>query len=302
MGNESQKTKNYKVLIYKVGLIILGILLYSVGLSSFVYPTKILPGGFTGLSVLLQTLVYNSTKVMIPITVYNIAFNIIPAMFSYKYVGKRFTLISFIILFLFNVCADSIPALPLNLEKTSLIYPIFGGILCGLGASLWFRSGASGGGTDFIAMTVSSLYHKTIFGYVMAFNILLIVVQGCLFGWDSAFHSIIYQYCSTQAITLGYRHYEARTIFIITTKPDEVAKALIENTGHSTTKFDGIGCYSHQAKSMLYTVVTQPEVRYITHIAKMYDPESFINIMKSNEVQGNFKYLSVDKDEIDLNI
>ena len=47
-----------------------------------------------------------------------------------------------------------------------MIYPIFGGILCGLGAALWFRSGASGGGTDFIAMTVSSLFHKTIFGYV----------------------------------------------------------------------------------------------------------------------------------------
>ena len=302
MSNQSTKNHNLKIQLFKIGLIILGIILYSIGLKWFVYHANILPGGFTGLSVLLQKLVQNSTGVFIPITIYNVGFNIIPAMLSYKYVGKKFTIISFIILFLFNIIADNIPSVTINTgEDSQLISAIFGGVLCGLGASFWFRSGASGGGTDFIAMTVSTLYHKTIFGFIMAFNILLIIIQGILFGWDSAFYSIIYQYCSMQAITIAYRHYEARTIFIITTKPDEVAKALIENTGHSTTKFDGIGCYSHNQKSMLYTVVTQPEVRYITHIAKKFDPNSFINIMKSNEVQGNFKYLSVDKDEIDLN-
>ena len=299
MSNLTKKAINFKVLFYKIGLIIFGTAIYSIGLKWFIYSAKILPGGFTGLSVLLQELVYNSTKIQIPITVYNVSFNIFPAILSYKYVGKKFTIISFIILFLFNFIADNIPIVQLNDDP--LISAIFGGILCGIGASFWFRSGASGGGTDFIAMTVSTLYHKTIFGFVMAFNILLIIIQGFLFGWSSAFHSIIYQYCCTQAITLGYRHYEARTIFIITTKADELSKALIEGTGHSTTKFNGIGCYSHNAKSMLYTVVTQPEVRYIIHIAKECDPNAFINVMKSNEVQGNFKYLAVDKDEIDLN-
>ena len=120
-------------------------------------------------------------------------------------------------------------------------------------------------------------------------------------GWDYAFYSIIYQYVSTQAINIFYRHYEARTIFIITTKPEEVSSAMINNTGHSSTKFDGIGSYSKNKKSMLYTVVTQPEVRQITHIIKKCDPEAFINVMKSNEIQGNFNYLSVEKDDIDLN-
>ena len=52
---------------------------------------------------------------------------------------------------------------------------------------------------------------------------------------------------------------------------------------------------------MLYIVVTQPEVRYITQIAKECDPESFINIVQSKQIHGNFNYLSVDKDEIDMN-
>ena len=281
---ETKNISKYKISTMKFFIIVLGIALYSIGLKWFAYPANILPGGFTGLSVLLQKVVHNSTGILLPITFYNISFNIVPAIFSYKFVGKRFTIISFIILFLFNFIADNIPSVTLNNDP--LISAIFGGILCGFATSLWFRCGTSGGGT----------------GYILAFNILLIIVQGILFGWDDAFYSIIYQYCSTQAITLTYRHYEARTIFIITTKPDEVSKALIENTGHSTTKFDGIGCFTNAPKSMLYTVVTQPEVRYITQITKNHDPDAFINIIKSNEVQGNFKYLSVDKDELDMNI
>lgn len=285
--------------IIKILLICGGILCYSIGLRWFVYSANILPAGFTGLSVLMQRLVNKYANVLIPITVYNVAWNLIPALLSYRFVGKKFTIASFIILFLFNFTADSIPAI--SLTSDPLIASIFGGIFCGFGASLWFRCGVSGGGTDFIAMTLSSKYHIQPFSLIMAFNIMLISLQGLLFGWDFAFYSIIYQYVSTQAINLFYRHYEARTIFIITTKAEEVAAAMIERTGHSSTKFNGIGSYSNNEKSMLYTVVTQPEVRKITQIIKHCDKDAFINVMKSNEIQGNFNYLSIEQDDIDLN-
>lgn len=294
-----KKPINYRKILIKTALIICGVFCYSFGLKWFIYPANILPAGFTGLSLLMQKLVYNSTGTMIPITVYNIAWNIIPAILSYKFVGKKFTIISFVILFLFNFIADAVPTI--NLTSDPFVASIFGGILCGFGASLWFRCGVSGGGTDFVAMTLSSKYHIQSFGIIMGFNIVLILIQGILFGWDFAFYSIIYQYVSTQAINLFYRHYEARTIFIITTKPDEVAAAMIQNTGHSSTRFNGVGSYSKNEKSMLYTVVTKPEVRQIIHIIKHCDKDAFINVMQSNEVQGNFKYLSVEQDEIDIN-
>lgn len=294
-----KKPINFKKLIIKVALIFCGILCYSIGLKWFVYPANILPAGFTGLSLLLQKLVYNATNVLLPVTVYNIAWNIIPAILSYKFVGKKFTIVSFIILFLFNFIADNIPSV--NLTSDPLIAAIFGGILCGFGASLWFRCGVSGGGTDFVAMTLSSKFHIQSFGIIMCFNVILILIQGILFGWDFAFYSIIYQYVSTQAINLFYRHYEARTIFIITDKADEVSSEMIKKSGHSSTRFKGIGSYSKNEKSMLYTVVTQPEVRKITNIIKKCDPHAFINVVKSNEVQGNFSYLSVEQDDIDMN-
>lgn len=296
MLNDKYKFKKNGI---KLFLVLLGILSYSIGLKWFVYSANILPAGFTGLSVLSQRLVEKHFGILLPITIYNVAWNLGPALLSFKIVGKKFTVISFVVLFLFTFVADSIPTV--TLAKEPLVSAIFGAILCGFGGSLWFRCGVSGGGTDFVAMSLSTKYHIQPFGYIMAFNICLILIQGIIYGWDYAFYSIIYQYVCTQTINASYRHYEARTIFIITTKPEEVSSSLIEKSGHSSTRFNGIGSFSKNEKYMLYTVVTQPEVRQVTQIIKKCDPEAFINIMKSNEVQGNFNYLSIEQDDIDMN-
>ncbi len=283
----------------KACLNLLGIVLYSIALKWFIYPANILPAGFTGLSIILQKEILRSTGVLLPVTIFNISFNLIPAIFSFFIVGKIFTLSSFAIMFLFSIIADFIPYI--NLTSDPLICAIFGGLLCGYGASFWFRCGTSGGGTDFVAMSLSSKFHVQTFTWIMAFNIFLIIIQGVLYGWTYSFYSIIYQYFSTQALNLSYRHYEARTIFIVTQNAEGVANAMLEGTGHSSTVFHGIGSYSKNEKTMLYTVVTQPEVRKITNIIKKQDPMAFINIVKSNDVQGNFTYLPVDQDDIDTN-
>lgn len=293
--NLSVKSKR---LVVKIGLIIFGILLYSIGLKWFIYSANFLPSGLTGLSFLVQRIVYTTWGIMVPVTVYNVSFNLIPAIISFKVIGKRFTIISFIIMFLFSFVADYIPIVELTSDK--LIQAIFGAILCGLGSAIWLRCGVSGGGTDFIAMPLAVKFHIRAFNYIMAFNIALILVQGILYGWSSSFYSIIYQYVATQTLNIAYKHFEARTIFVITTKPDEVSSKLIERSGHSSTIFDGIGSYTKNKKSLLYTVVTQPEVRQMVHIIRECDPEAFVNIVESDEVQGNFTYLSVEQGEIDF--
>lgn len=293
--NLSVKSKR---LFVKIGLIIFGILLYSIGLKWFIYSANFLPSGLTGLSFLVQRIVYTTWGIMVPVTVYNVSFNLIPAIISFRVIGKRFTIISFIIMFLFSFVADYIPIIELTSDK--LIQAIFGAILCGLGSAIWLRCGVSGGGTDFIAMPLAVKFHIRAFNYIMAFNIALILIQGILYGWSSSFYSIIYQYVATQTLNIAYKHFEARTIFVITTKPDEVSSKLIERSGHSSTIFDGIGSYTKNKKSLLYTVVTQPEVRQMVHIIRECDPEAFVNIVESNEVQGNFTYLSVEQGEIDF--
>lgn len=283
----------------KAALIIIGIILYAISLKWFVYQANILPTGLTGLSYLVQRLANDYLHISLPMTFFNVAVNFIPAIFCFFIVGKAYTINSFLIMFLFSFIADYVPYVKLTSDP--MVCAIFGGILGGYGAALWFRCGVSGGGTDFIAMSLSTKYHVQTFNYVMGFNVLLILIQGFIYGWQYSFYSIIYQYIMTQAINLSYRHYEARTVIVITDKPEAINNKLLEETGHSSTMIHGIGTYSRKEKTVLYTVVTQPEIRKVTMIIKKNDPLAFINIIKSNDVQGNFTYLPVDKDDIDTN-
>ena len=283
----------------KTALILLGILLYSIALKWFIYPAGILPTGLTGLSYLVQRIVQDHFNITIPITVFNLIFNSIPATCCFFIVGKGYTLNSFLIMFLFSFIADNMPYVKLTTDP--MVCAIFGGLLGGYGASLWFRCGISGGGTDFIAMTLSTKLHIQTFGWILGFNVFLVIVQGILYGWEHSFYSIIYQYVMTQAINFSYRHYEARTVLVVTEKPDNISEALLEHTGHSSTVLRGTGSYSKKEKTILYTVITQPELRKVTSIIRKQDPTAFINVMKSTDIQGNFTYLPVYKDDIDTN-
>lgn len=285
--------------IIKILMIIAGTVLYSIGLKWFVYVANILPSGTIGASTLIQKIILDAFKIEISITPINTIINLIPAIFCFMIVGKRYTIISYIIMFFLTFVADHIPIY--NMTSDPLIAAIFGGIICGFGSSLIYRCGVSGGGTDFVAMTLSTKWHIQTFGYIMAFNMLLIFIQGLLYGWEHAFHSIIYQYVSTTVLNACYRHFEARTLFIITDKPTLVSKMLIKATGHSATMFAGKGCYTMNDKYMLHTIITQPELKRVTEIIVKADPNAFINVIQSRQVAGNFLYLPVDNDDIDQN-
>lgn len=286
------RNSNITKIFTKLFLILIAIVSFAIGVKWFVYNGGIIPGGSTGLSILIQRLILKTSNLQIPLTVISIIINIIPAIFAYKIIGKQFTVFSFIIMFAMTFLTDILPSK--EITTNPLLCSIFGAFFYGIACVILYRCGVSSGGTDFIAMSLSTKYKIRTFEYVMAFNILLILIQGLTDSFDAALYSIIYQFTGNQIINTFYRHYEARTIFIITNQPNEISEALIKMSTHSITKLDCIGAYSKKQKSMLYIVVSQPEVRKFSETIKKIDPQAFINIMQSNEIQGNFSYLPIN--------
>ena len=101
----------------------------------------------------------------------------------------------------------------------------FGGVVSGLGAAIALKSGASTGGTDFIALWVSNHTGKTIWGVIFGFNCFILAIFGFMFGWDKAAYSIVFQFISTKTIDSFYRRYDRVTLQITTRKADEVMTA-----------------------------------------------------------------------------
>lgn len=78
------------------------------------------------------------------------------------------------------------------------------------------------------------------------------------------------------------------TMFIITSKADEVSKELLIFTHHGVTRFEGVGTYSNKPRTLLYTVVTSSEVKRVVGKVKSIDHHAFINITKTDHVDGRF--------------
>lgn len=274
--------KNIKTTI----VIIFSALLSAITINVFVYSGGFFPGGFSGISVLINRSMIQYTGIDIPYGLLYVLMNIFPTILVYKYVGKRFTTFSILQYGLVSLFTLILPVVKLDYDI--ILITIFGGIFSGISVVLSLMQNASGGGTDFIAIYASNRYRKPIFNYILYGNMVILSVAGLLFGWEKALYSIIYQYVSTQVIESRYQRYKYSTLHMITNHPEEVSQAIFKNTRHGITKLKAEGMYSKSEKTMLYMVVNAFEVDDVVSAAKEADPKIFITISKADKIVGNY--------------
>ncbi len=267
--------------------IILSSLLSSIAIRYFAQAGDLIPGGFSGLSLLIIQLVKRSLGIELSFSVLYLLFNIIPTVLVFKLVGKRFALFSvmqFTLTSFFTLILPKASAITTDI----LLLSVFGGIINGFASTIALRSDASTGGTDFIAIYSSMRFNTPTWNYIMGLNALILVIAGMNFGWYYALYSILYQFASMQIVKALHSRYKLVTIEIITVFPDEVCTSILSTTRHGITKFNAEGMYQHQSKAMLMMVVNAFEVDTIIHQVKAVDSKAFINIMRSVRVVGNY--------------
>ena len=270
----------------RILLILLAAVIFSVNMVSFVYVAELFPGGFSGISLLIQRTCEKFWGIQIPYTVLYLLLNLFPVFISFKFIGKKFTLFSLLMIVLSSVFTDAFPKFRITADP--LLCSVFGGIINGMAISLCLRADATSGGTDFIAIYFSEKRGVDMWNYIFVMNVCVLAIAGFLFGWDKALYSIIFQFSSTQVLNRLYRHYQKITMLIITENPDEVYQAIKDTTNHDATKFVGTGCYKNSPKTMLYTVVSAEEIGLLGKVLKKIDPAAFINVLHTKEIFGRF--------------
>ena len=270
----------------RVVLIVCASVVMAVNMKSFVDAGGLFPGGFNGLPLLIQRSAQTFGGVSLPFSLINFLLNAVPAVISFRFIGRRFTLFSCLMIVLTSVLTDALPAIPLTNDV--LLICIFGGIINGFAISLCLRGRATSGGTDFIAVALSERLHVDAWNYVLAGNAVMLVIAGALFGWESALYSIIFQFASTQVVHLLNPRYKRTTLFIITSHPDELYEQIRLQTHHSATLFRGTGLYNGKEQDMIYSVVESGQVKQIKRAVREVDPKAFVNIIRTDQVTGNF--------------
>ena len=275
-------------------LIMLGSLFISLNMITFVKAGDIIPGGFTGLVVLIQRISLELGGPNLPFSALYYVFNSIPVIICFRYVGKKFTLYSVLAVITCGFLIDWLPiVLPENfLEyfhlQNVLLSAVFGGILMAFGSCLCLYANATGGGTDLIAIFVSERYHRDAWYYIFAGNCILLAIAGYFFNLEMVLYSIIFQYATTIGMTAFHKAYQQKTLLIITKKPDAISAMIYKLTGHGSTSFDGYGSFEKTKKVMLYSVITANQEKTLIPQIRKLDSDAFINVLKTDQLNGKF--------------
>lgn len=286
MITASQQARLKEFLI-RVLMITLSSLIVAVNLKSFVAAGDLFPGGFTGITRLIQRCALEFGGVELPFAPINLALNAVPAAISYKLVGKRFTLYSCLTIVLTSIFTDLVPAL--EITEDILLICIFGGMISGFAVSLCLYVRVTSGGTDFIAIALSERKNVDAWSYIFCGNVILLAIAGYLFGWDKALYSMLYQYASTQVLRTLDPDGRRATLMIVTGRESAGGVcAQIQETQHTATLIEGVGLYNGDPCVMIYSVVSDSEVRSLARRIRQSDPNAFVNVLRTERVVGKF--------------
>ena len=281
-----KETSKAKKTIIKFLLLTLAAGIFAFNLKSFIRTGNLIPGGFSGITVLIQQIGRQFFNVEIPYSLVYLPLNVIPAYIGLRYIGKKFTFESFYVVVLSSILTDIIPNITITYEP--ILIALFAGIVGGIASVICLTAGASGGGTDFISIFLSEKKGIDAWGYILAGNIVLLVIGGLLFDFDRALYSIIYQYVITTMLGTYYKRYQQDTLLVVTSKPQEVLEKIYALTHHDGTIITGEGGYSGENKKIIYSVIGRDQSDKVINAIKEMDEGAFTNLIKTEQVNGRF--------------
>ena len=270
----------------RIVVICFAAMLMETNIKTFVRTGGLYPGGATGLTILVQEIGKRFFHVKLPYTLVNLLINAGPIYIGFRFVGKKFTWYSCMMIVLTSVLTDIIPGYIITYDI--LLISIFGGIINGTVISMCLMVNATTGGTDFISIYLSEKKGLDSWNLVLCINIVILLLAGLLFGWDKALYSIIFQYASTQVLHMMYKRYQKETLFIVTNKPTDVCNKINELSGHGATVMHGEGFYEGCKRNVVYSVVSKEEAGKVIKAVKNTDEKAFINAVKTEELTGRF--------------
>ncbi|MEL3911925.1 YitT family protein [Treponema pedis] len=280
--NKNLSTKFILGILFDLFLVTLGSVIAAAALQFFLIPGTIAPGGVSGLSVAIEKL--TGIKVYILNLVINIPLFILGA----KLLGKKSAIFTLYSLF---VLSGVLAVLPQNYVFTDDLFlaAIFGGILLGLGLGIVFKAGGTTGGTDLAGAIVHDKWPGLSIAKGMAIADFVIVAFAGIVdkNVNTSLYSLIALFFCTKIADMvldGFTYFKG--FFIISSKPEEVGNALMQNLERGVTILNGAGMYSKQERPVLLCVVSRAQFMRAKDIITEIDGNAFIMVCDMREVFG----------------
>lgn len=283
-----EKITRYTILEYFY--IVLGSFITAFAITVFTNPSKIAPGGVSGVS----TILYHAFGFDLSLTMLlqNIPLFIVGTLLFGKQFGLK-SLLGSVLLSLFSSLIGNVLGydgiLDLSKDMNVWLSCLFGGVISGVGIGIVMKSGANTGGTDIIAQIAARYLHIPLGTSLFIVDGIVILSSAFIFGIESALYAIIVAYVMqvmVNKIVLMMGTNYAKTCYIISEKLNEIRDFVLNDLDKSGTLIEAKGLYSMKNRPMLMVVIPNQSVSRLTRMVHLTDPAAFLIIQETYHVFG----------------
>lgn len=282
-GRKSIEMNNKsKFSIRKYILITIACIIYGIGISLFVDPNNLAPGGFTGLSVMINRLIPLETG-----TIYLIL-NIPVIILGIWKFGWKFTVSTLYAILIVSLSTNLLSLLP-PITKEPVLGALFGGALNGAGMGFVLRNSATTGGTDIIVKCLRQRFpHLKTGSLMLMIDAVIIGLSGLVFGnLDSVLYSIVSVAAASVILDIVlYGRDGAKLIYIISDQSETITARILKEVDVGVTHLAGSGAYQNKEKKVIMCVVKKQLAHRVEEIVKEEDASAFMIISSASEIFG----------------
>ena len=258
----------------------------------FVFPNDFAPAGLLGIATIVQYVFdfqVEAMSLIVNLPMLAVAIFLLGRPYAFRTLTH--TLVFAASLFLLEKV--DLSGLIFDAQDTgeAILAAIAGGLLSGALYAIEVKAGGSTGGTDIAAGFINRKYpeYDTVW-IIFTINVVVAVLSFFVYdaGYVSVILCVIYVFVSGKIgdwILKGARM--AAKFEVITPRPEELSRELMEKLNHGCTVLSAKGMYTGEEKFLLICVVNQRQVVEFERIVQKYE-STFSYVSTVNGTVGTF--------------
>lgn len=263
-------------------MILAGSVAYAAGIGLFLNPNSLAPGGVTGISIILNRFT--------PFAVGTLSLFInLPIMcIGLWKLGKR--------MMLSTIFAVVVSSFFMNIFQTfdavtsdRILAATAGAVCVASGIGMVFKSGGTTGGMDVLIRCIKKKYPYIKTGTLfLVSDLTVIVISAIVFknfevGLYAGITAVI---CSVVLDMVLYGRDEAKLLFVISDKEEEITRRILDEIDIGVTRISGMGAYTGKSRQIIMCVMKKQRMPKVSRLVAEIDDRAFMIVSSASEIYG----------------
>jgi uncharacterized membrane-anchored protein YitT (DUF2179 family) len=283
-----ERDLDWRRLLKEAAFVLVGSLIYAIGIDCFEAPNGLAAGGLTGLATITSAIAANAGFVL-PIGIQTIAMNALLLVYVLATTRNRdYVVRSVAGILVSGVMCDAIaPFVSSPTQGDLLLSAIWGGVFVGVGVGLVFRSGGNTGGVDIVAQLLARATGMPLGTLSVICDGVIVVLSIPVFSLANALYAGIALFIGgfvIDAVVDGPR--TARVAYVISDRHAQIANEILYEMGRGCTELQARGVWSGSSRPMLMCAVGRTETARLKEIVARVDPDAIMIVSNVHEAFG----------------